>query len=197
MVFDNAVDPDALLQFLPAASTARIVITSTDRAFTELGQQVDVDAFSRAESVAYLRQRTEDQDANGAAELAAELGDLPVALAQAAATIRGQRLTYQRYLDRLRRVSVAELLGPAAGQGYRHATAAALLLSIENAEGQNPSGLTGMLLRLVARCPQREFLENSSARCSSTILTKRARSIRHSAPVSGDRCCPGRSAATR
>ena len=153
VVFDNAVDPDALLQFLPAAGTARIVITSTDRAFTELGQQVDVDAFSRAESVAYLRQRTEDQDANGAAELAAELGDLPVALAQAAATIRGQRLTYQRYLDRLRRVSVAELLGPAAGQGYRHATAAALLLSIENAEGQNPSGLTGTLLRLVAVLP--------------------------------------------
>ena len=67
-------------------------------------------------------------------QVAEELGDLPVALAQAAATIAGQRLTYPRYLKRLGPVPVAEVLGPAAGQGYRQATAAALLLSIETTE---------------------------------------------------------------
>ena len=150
LVFDNAVDPDGLLEFLPAVGATRVVITSTDRAFSEFGREVDVAVFSRAESVAYLRQRTDSDDEVGAAAVAAELGDLPVALAQAAATIAGQRLTYPRYLQRLRAVPVAEVLGPAAGQGYRQATAAALLLSIETTENKDPAGVTGELLRAVS-----------------------------------------------
>jgi hypothetical protein len=150
LVFDNAVDPDALLEFLPAVGDTRLVITSTDRGFTEYGRAVEVAAFRRAESVAYLRQRTDIDDETGAAEVAVELGDLPVALAQAAATIRGQRLTYPRYLQRLKSVPVAELLGRAAGQGYPRATAAALLLSIETTENQDPAGVTANLLRVVA-----------------------------------------------
>ena len=150
VVFDNAVDPDTLLEFLPAVGATRVVITSTDRAFTEFGREVDVAAFSRAESRAYLRGRTGVDDEVGAAAVAAELGDLPVALAQAAATIAGQRLTYPRYLKRLRAVPVAEVLGRAAGQSYRQATAAALLLSIETTETEDPTGVTGELLRVVS-----------------------------------------------
>jgi tetratricopeptide (TPR) repeat protein len=150
LVFDNAVDPDALREFVPAIGDTRVVITSTDRAFGELGREVDVAAFSRAESLTYLRQRTGSGDEAGAEELAQELGDLPVALAQAAATIAGQQLTYPGYLQRLRALPVARVLGRAAGQDYRRATAAALLLSIENTENQDPSGVTGMLLRVVS-----------------------------------------------
>jgi tetratricopeptide (TPR) repeat protein len=150
LVFDNAVDPDALGEFVPAVGATRVVITSTDRAFSELGAAVDVEVFSRAESLDYLRQRTGMDDETGADAIAAELGDLPVALAQAAATIAKQRLRYPAYLQRLSRVAVAELLGRAAGQGYPRATAAALLLSIETTENQDPSGVTGMLLRVVS-----------------------------------------------
>ncbi|HYB38913.1 MAG TPA: hypothetical protein VEF72_26415 [Mycobacterium sp.] len=42
------------------------------------------------------------------------------------------------------------MLGRAAGQGYPHATAAALLLSIETIESEDPSGVSGLLLRVVA-----------------------------------------------
>jgi tetratricopeptide (TPR) repeat protein len=150
VVFDNAADPDALLEFLPAGGATRVVITSTDRAFSEFGRAVDVGAFSRAQSLAYLRQRTEVDDEAGAAAVAAELGDLPVALAQAAATVRGQRLTYERYLRRLAGVPVAKVLGRGAAQGYPHAAAAALLLSIETARSEDPSGVSGMLLSVVA-----------------------------------------------
>ena len=150
LVFDNATDPDGLVEFLPAAGPTRVVITSTDRAFTELGREVDVAVFSRAESVDYLSQRTDSDDAAGAAAVAEQLGDLPVALAQAAATIRGQQLTYQRYLQRLRSVAVAKMLGTGPGQAYRQATAAALLLSIETTENQDRAGVSGMLLRVVS-----------------------------------------------
>jgi hypothetical protein len=73
-VFDNAVNPDGLLEFVPAAGSTRVVITSTDRAFSEFGREVDVAAFSRAQSVAYLRQRTEVEDGAGAAKVAKEAG---------------------------------------------------------------------------------------------------------------------------
>lgn len=42
----------------------------------------------------------------GAGALAAELGFLPLALAQAAAVIRGQQLVYGTYLERLRALPV-------------------------------------------------------------------------------------------
>ena len=48
----------------------------------------------------------------GARILAAELGCLPLALAQAAAVIASQHLSYATYVDRLRRLPVARAAGP-------------------------------------------------------------------------------------
>ena len=57
LVFDNATDPDGLRPFLPATGGTQVVVTTTDRAFAELGQPVDVSAFTRPQSVGYLRAR--------------------------------------------------------------------------------------------------------------------------------------------
>ena len=93
LVFDNATDPDGLRPFLPATGGTQVVVTTTDRAFAALGQPVDVSAFTRPQSVGYLRARTGLADEDGADAVAQELGDLPLGLAQAAATIGGQHLT--------------------------------------------------------------------------------------------------------
>jgi tetratricopeptide (TPR) repeat protein len=150
LVFDNATDPDELRPFLPATGDTQVVITSTDRAFAQLGMIVDVGVFSRNESVGYLATQTGLADHYGAAAVAFELGDLPLGLAQAAAMIADQHLTYERYLERLRRVPVAELVGPARGGDYPHAVAAALLLNVQAAEDRDPSRLAGWVLRIVA-----------------------------------------------
>jgi hypothetical protein len=150
LVFDNAADPDLVRPYLPAAGGTHVVITSTSRWFAELGSIVDVGVFSRAESVGYLAARTRLNDPAGAGKVAAGLGDLPLGLAQAAAVIAGQHLTYQEYLVRLRRVPVAEVLGRVPGGDYPHATAAALLLNAGAAEAGDPSGLSSRLLRVVA-----------------------------------------------
>jgi tetratricopeptide (TPR) repeat protein len=150
LVFDNATDPDGLRPLLPATGTSQIVITSTSQSFTDIGEPVSVAGFSRRESLAYLRQRTGQDDGDGAQAVAHELGDLPLALSQAAATIRRQHLTYQKYLQRLRQIPVREALGRTPGSDYPHATAAALLLSIQSAEDSDPTGLTGLLLRVLA-----------------------------------------------
>ncbi len=67
-----------------------------------MGRQVGVDVFTRAEAVSFLLERSGRSEDPAAAELAAELGDLALALAQASAYIADQHLTFAVYLDRLR-----------------------------------------------------------------------------------------------
>jgi tetratricopeptide (TPR) repeat protein len=150
LVFDNAIDPDELRPFLPATGTAELIVTSTNHAFTELGEPVDVTVFTRGESLAYLKARTGLADGIAADKVAAELGDWPLGIAQASATIRRQHLTYPQYLGRLRQVPVQALLGTVPGGDYPEPAAAALLLSIQAAEGSDPAGLIGCLLRAMA-----------------------------------------------
>ena len=150
LVFDNATDPDGLREFLPATGGTQIVITTTDRDFAVLGRPVDVSAFTRPQSVSYLRARTGLADPGGADTVAQQLGDLPLGLAQAAATIAHQHLTYAQYLRRLRQVPVRDLLGRRPGEDYPDATAAALLLSVQAAEDSDPTGLASWLLRILA-----------------------------------------------
>lgn len=150
LVFDNATDPDILRPFLPATGGTQVVVTSTNVRFSELGVAVDVSVFTRRESVKYLANRTGLKDAAGANAVASEVADLPLALAQAAATIRGQRLTYSGYLERMGRVAVGELLGRVQGGAYPHGAAAALLLSVQTVEAGDPDCLSGQVLRVVA-----------------------------------------------
>jgi hypothetical protein len=74
LVIDNATDPDAVRPLLPATGHTQVIITSTDHAFQALGQMVDVDVYSRDESVRHLYQRTGLDDPQGADELAVALG---------------------------------------------------------------------------------------------------------------------------
>jgi len=148
LVFDNADDPALLRPFLPAAGNTQLLILSASHAFAEFGTPVDVSEFSRDESLGYLATRTGLGDPGGAAAVAAELNDLPLGLAQAGAVIASRRMTYQEYLQRLRQVPVARLLGRLPGRDYPRPTAAALLLNVAAAEAEDQLGLTGRLLRV-------------------------------------------------
>ena len=68
----------------------------------------------------------------GPVELAAEVGRLPLALGQAAAVIAAQHLSYATYLERLRRLPVADLLTPEEAGQYPRGVAAAVLLSLDH-----------------------------------------------------------------
>ncbi len=147
--------------FLLASGGAQVVITSTNHAFAEFGVPVDVSVFTREESVRYLRDRSGLTDTAGGAELAAELGDLPLALAQAATVLTNQRLSYQEYLDRLRAVPTGHVLRGIGGV-YPKAVAAALLDSVRTAEAGSDiaasgagqagadGGMVARLLRVIA-----------------------------------------------
>jgi tetratricopeptide (TPR) repeat protein len=150
LVFDNAADLDGLRPFVPAAGDAQVVLTSSLQAASDLGLAVPVDVFSEEEALAFLADRTRSADTGGARGLAAELGCLPLALAQAAAVIARQRLGYATYLDRLRRLPAGEYLARVQAGPYPHGVAAAVLLSMDSAGARDSSGLHGAVLDLIA-----------------------------------------------
>jgi tetratricopeptide (TPR) repeat protein len=150
IVFDNAADADLLRPYLPAAGQASIVITSTSRSVAGLGASVPVGMFTSGEALAYLGQRTGLEDDDGAAGIADELGYLPLALAQAAAVIGSQRIGYGTYLGRLRDLPIDDYLPRASEDPYPHATAAAILLSLQAADAADPAGLADPLMGVIA-----------------------------------------------
>ena len=150
VIFDNAVDLDMLRPFLPAGGAAQAVITSSSRSAAGLGRPVPVDVFTDDEALEFLAERTGLDDAPGARELADELGLLPLGLAQAAALIARQHLSYRTYLARLRTLPVADYLRRAEGDVYPYRLAEAITLSLRAAEERDPSGICGRLMGLVS-----------------------------------------------
>ena len=150
LVFDNATDPGVLRPFLPAAGAARVIITSNYQPVASLGAAVPVEVFTEAEALTFLAARTGQADAAGARELAEELGWLPLALAQAAAVIAAQHLSYATYLDRLRRLPVAELLATEEAGQYPRGVAAAVLLALDTVRAGDQGGICAAVMDLVA-----------------------------------------------
>ncbi|SER94211.1 Tetratricopeptide repeat-containing protein [Lentzea albida] len=128
LVFDNVVSLDAVRPHLPSVSTCQVVITTTARG-SQLGRDVPVEVFTPEVAARFLRHATGlDGDAT---ELAAELGHLPLALAQAAARIKRARWDYARYLERFREFPAAEHLVRRDGDPYPIGAATAILMALE------------------------------------------------------------------
>jgi Tfp pilus assembly protein PilF len=109
LVFDNAHSPGDLAGWLPGGA-GHVLITSRDRAWSGIATHVDLDTFTRAESVAFVCHRSGCDDESAAGELAGVVGDLPLALAQAAAYIDGRSMTIAGYLGLYRDPELARRL---------------------------------------------------------------------------------------
>ncbi|MCM3887447.1 FxSxx-COOH system tetratricopeptide repeat protein [Frankia sp. R82] len=101
VVFDNAEDPAALRRWLPAGP-GHVLITSRHPGWDMVAATIEVDLLPRAESIALLTRRLPDLNPAVADALAGELGDLPLALAQAAGYLTRTRLEPAVYLTRFR-----------------------------------------------------------------------------------------------
>jgi len=96
LVFDNAEDPAFLRGWLPSGP-GHVIITSRSQDWAELAAPVPVDVLPRPESVELLRARVPGITTADAEALAGALGDLPLALAQAAAFLAGTRMPAAGY----------------------------------------------------------------------------------------------------
>ncbi|MBF6207302.1 tetratricopeptide repeat protein [Nocardia gipuzkoensis] len=134
VVFDNATDIELVRQLLPTTGGTTFMITCTKRAFTNLGVEVDAGTgYTREESLAYLEVAAGiNDDPVGAGAVAKELGDLPLALAAAAAAIRAvPGLGYARYLQRLRSQPLPQALRYREGQDHPLRADQAIMIAID------------------------------------------------------------------
>jgi hypothetical protein len=101
LVFDNAASPDALRTWLPDGP-GHVLITSRFPEWGGLADRLDVDVLPRPDAVVLLARRVPGIDPALADALAAELGDLPLALEQAASYLEATALPPADYLDKFR-----------------------------------------------------------------------------------------------
>ena len=137
LVFDNAKSAAGIRPWLPAES-GHVLITSRERDWTEIAEAVEVDVMARDESVAMLQARVSglaDVDAN---QLADQLGDLPLAIAQAAGFMVETGMSAAEYVELLR-TRAAHLLDQGTPGSYGQSLVAAIELIIERLVREDPA----------------------------------------------------------
>jgi tetratricopeptide (TPR) repeat protein len=102
LVLDNAEEVATVRPVLPRGGDGGVVITSRNPTWRRDATLVPVEVLERAEAVAFLLERTSQDDATTAGELAEALGDLPLALEQAGAYVDEQGITLASYARQLR-----------------------------------------------------------------------------------------------
>jgi tetratricopeptide (TPR) repeat protein/nucleoside phosphorylase len=139
LIFDNAEQPGELRSYLPPAPRGHVLITSRNPVWTQLATPHPVGVLERGDSIALLLKRSGTSDPDAAATLAQALGDLPLALTQAAAYIEATGKSLEDYL-RLFEQRRLELLArpeePAVD--YPQTVAATWTLSFEQVRARSP-----------------------------------------------------------
>ena len=132
-VFDNVENPNDLRDLIPESTGVRTLITTTRHLdWDDLGWlRFTVGAFDREQSITLLCERTVDTHREAADRIADALGDLPVAIAQAAATAKQGGYTLSGYLDRLSHHPLESSISPLEGDDYPNAVDIALLMAYE------------------------------------------------------------------
>ncbi|MCX5287544.1 FxSxx-COOH system tetratricopeptide repeat protein [Streptomyces sp. NBC_00183] len=138
LVFDNAESPEAVRQFFPAGGPGNILITSRNPQWASIARPLEVDVFLREESKQLLRVRGPEISDEDADRLAEALGDLPLAIEQAAAWHAETGMLVDEYLRLLNEKRV-DLLRGTAPLDNQHPVIAAWNISLDQLESKNPA----------------------------------------------------------
>jgi hypothetical protein len=146
LIFDNAERPADIADYRPGG-LGHVLITSRSPGWGALGGRLEIDVLTRAETIALLRARIPALDEELADKLAAELGDLPLAAAQAAGYLEQTELPAVDYLRRFR-TRRATLLARGEVPCYHGRIDTAWALSLERLGCEDPAAVE--LLELAA-----------------------------------------------
>jgi len=145
IVLDNAENRAAVENWLPEGP-GHVLITSRNPNWRDTAQPLALDVFTREDSLAYLRKRIPGISEEQAHALSGDLGDLPLALAQAAGVI-GNGMTVDRYRHLLTE-STARILQEGEVPGYPASLAATVGIATKDLSEGHPDAAA--LLRLAA-----------------------------------------------
>ena len=135
IVLDNVENIDDLRGLVPRGNGLRVVATTTNNTGWEHQgwDTIKARVFDRDKSIDYLLTATESTDRDAADTLAHLLGDLPLALAQAAATALNEDWTLTQYLRCLEKHRSEQVIRSIPGDEYPHDVYGALRMAIRGA----------------------------------------------------------------
>ncbi|MFG2043287.1 FxSxx-COOH system tetratricopeptide repeat protein [Dactylosporangium sp. NPDC048998] len=137
LIFDNVGDPETIREFIPQGS-GHVLLTSRNQEWTQDAHVVEITTFTRAESITFLTRRVSGLAVGDAEAVANRLGDLPLAIEQAAAWLSETGMPVTRYLELLD-TQPLRILAENPPVGYEQTTAATWQLSLEQLRKQSPA----------------------------------------------------------
>jgi len=146
LLLDNAESPRELRDWLPAGP-GHTLITSRDPGWGELAARVEVDVLPRSESAELIYVSRPSVGEAEADRLAEALGDLPLALAQAAGFLAETGMPVDHYLSLLE-IGAEELLDQSPPESHPRSLVAAIRVSTDRLAEVDPAALA--LLRIGA-----------------------------------------------
>ena len=176
LVFDNVTTPAAIADVLPEGQGGHVLITSRTHADWRglNAEPIPLDVWERQESYAFLLARTGEPDVGVLENVAVVLGDLPLALEQAAAYTNTKAITLSGYLQRLRE-RAPELFAAGRPSGYQHTIVTVWRLAFEQlAEHQVAADLAVICAHLAPERIPRELLDAHAGASDEPPVTARA-----------------------
>ena len=148
IVLDNVENIEDLRRLVPSGDGLRVIATTTNQVgWEDQGWSIiKVGVFDRNTSIKYLLKVTASRDQNAADTLAERLGDLPLAIAQAAATARNKNLPLRRFLKQLDSQK-GRAIDKVPGDEYTDDVATVLWMAVEAAVDSMKNGTQEMAQR--------------------------------------------------
>jgi len=168
IILDNVINIEHLTSLVPEGDGLRVVATTNS--YTGWKHQswnvIKIGMFSSQEAMDYLLTATNSLDRETGATICDLLGNLPLALAQAASTACTEDWTLKQYLARLRARKAIHVMNPVPGDSYKEKVATALLLATEStltnlteAQEQTARKQLGILALLAQTGVPRQWLD--------------------------------------
>ena len=148
LIFDNADDPKQLEPYLPTGS-GHVIITSRNQAWTHSAEPLEVDVFTRDESVGHLLRHVPELDMADAKRVADALGHLPLAVEQASAWLEQTGMPARVYVEELATQST-RILALNQPPDYPMPVVATWNLSFDRLKQRSPAAVR--LLQILAFC---------------------------------------------
>ena len=146
LILDNAEDPAQIEPWL-AQGPGHTLITSRNPNWVGTARTMPLNVFTRTDSITYLQGRVDGMNDEQAGSLASDLGDLPLALAQAAGVIANGGMSSDLY-HQLLATNTTQILEKGGAPGYPAPVAATVTIAVNRLTDHHPDAVA--LLHLVA-----------------------------------------------
>jgi tetratricopeptide (TPR) repeat protein len=131
LILDNASSAAECRDYLPLGGMGHVLVTSRDPNWGGVAQPLPLDVLPRNKATAFLQKRAGRQDRKSADRLCNELGDLPLALEQAAAYIEATGISIADYLTQFQRYASRLLKHRSSSSDYPDSVATTWKMSLD------------------------------------------------------------------